>query len=141
MRPHRSLRIVLAAGLLAAASGSPAPAPATDAGAGCGSDTKNPNTRWTRPQQCHFEFRGLPLIVRGSASATGTARVRVFISTVRFGPPIVECSSTGSGFTECDAGLPSSSAKLGQTPPLQTIWCHVEGVSTGHFWCQSALGI
>lgn len=139
MRIQRSIRIALAAGMLVAATGHAASA--TDNGASCGSDPAKPSTMWKGSALCHFEFRGLPLIVRGTATATGTARVRVWISATQGGPPILECQGTGSGSASCQAGLPDSSTNLGQLPPLQLLFCQVQGVSTGHYRCQSSFGI
>lgn len=139
MPRQRSLRIAFAAGLIAAATGQAAPA--ADAGSSCGSDVTRDSTKWVGSAKCHFEFRGLPLIVIGSATATGTASVRVWISATDGGPPIVECQASRSGSTGCQAGIPDSSTRWGQLPPLQLLFCKVQGVSTGHYRCQSSFGI
>jgi len=140
MMTRRSLRIGIAAAILLGATGQSAPA--SDAGAGCGSDPAKPATKWTTssPRQCHFQFRGFPLIARGDATATGTASVHVWISLVQGGPPLVECSRSANGSAGCQTGVPDSTTPV-QVQPLQTIWCHVQGVGTGNYWCQSAYGI
>lgn len=139
MKVGRMMTITVAAGMLAAVAGGPASA--GDAGGGCGSDPSKPATQWVARAKCHFQFRGFPLLMRGSATATGTANVRVWISAVENGPALpAGCSATGNGSASCQAGFPDSSTMI-DLKQLQTIWCNVEGRSSGQYWCQSAGGI
>lgn len=131
--------IAVAVAMMAVSAGQPASA--DDEGGGCGSDPSKPATRWVATAACHFQFRGFPLLVRGSATATGVAGVRVWISAVKDGPAILaECRAAGDGSASCRGGFPDSGPMI-DIEQLHSIWCNVEGRSEGQYWCQSALGI
>ncbi|HVL89621.1 MAG TPA: hypothetical protein VM841_05225 [Actinomycetota bacterium] len=126
---------------IAVAASTGSPAGAHGGGASCGSDPAKPSTRWVGSTSCHFEFRGAPLKVFGTATAaSGEARLRIWISTTGGGPAIVECIASGTGETAC-ANTLGDQAPLLQLPPMRELWCNVEGTDSGDYRCLSALGI
>jgi len=113
----------------------PATAPAGHGAGTCGSV-------WTGSRSCLFYTRGLPIVVEGSAfRESGEASVHVWATLQEANGLIVlvECADRGQRSASCREEL-TVDRMLDSTKQLVLIGCFVEGVGTGNYECQSALG-
>lgn len=137
----RSRRIGVVALALAAATliGMPTPAPAHASGV-C---TEN----FTTSGSCSFYFRGFPILLSGTATAsTGNANVHVWVTFDPApgvtGPIVGECTHAPTASTaRCEGSFGQTGYTLDSTKRLQVITCHVEGQVSGSFSCESGVAI
>ncbi len=127
------------------------PAWAPDGGGGCGTrlDRDGNPILYTTAAQCHFVFRGLPIVVTGDAQVlTGDATVRVWATIMELedrgvAPVLVECTATARGFAQCTKGVPDEVTVIENLALGQAyVSCHVRSTTgaRGTYRCISGSG-
>ena len=123
------MRTIAAICMLAVLAG-PAPARAGDIGAECGGD-------WRTRNACTITFRGLPIKVWGTASASGLAQLTVSVQVPDTGVPLLACTGAGNGTASCSQAYPAEEPPV-TWAPITHLRCVVEGQEAGTYGCKSA---